>query len=201
MRKFIRAPEPPFLAMHWQEWGQDWILRHANGQPFYWHQVDGEPVNRKLLPLLRAQTQDHCSFCDHFPVAPPSLPTIEHFRSKTIYPLEAFRWANLFFCCMHCQQKGFPFSEAVLAPDDPGYEFDRYFRWDHTQGTLEVNENATLEDRARAQATIEFFPLNIGHPTQRKMQLIRRPKHQDEPLDDWPYRDYLGAPPEPIAEA
>jgi uncharacterized protein (TIGR02646 family) len=194
MRKFLRAPEPPFLTLRCQEWGEDWAQRQANGQPFYWHQVNGEPVNRRLLPLLKAQTQDHCSFCDHFPVDPPSIATVEHFRPKAMYPLEAFRWANLYFCCTHCQQKGTPFSEAMIAPDTDDYQFDRYFRWDHTQGTLEVNENGAPEDRARAQATIDFFRLNIGHPTQRKIQLIRRSKHQDEPLGDWPYRDYLSGP-------
>lgn len=200
MRKFLRLPEPPFLALHCQEWGADWERREAKGHAFYWHQVDGEPVNQKLIPLLMPQTQEHCSFCDHFPIDPPSIPTIEHLRPKAMYPLDAFRWANLYLSCTHCQQKGVPFNESVLAPDAPDYDFDRYFRWDHTQGTLEVNENATPEERVRARHTIDYFRLNVAHPTQRKIQLIRRSKHQDEPLDTWPYRDYLD-PPQPIAEA
>jgi uncharacterized protein (TIGR02646 family) len=199
MRKLVRAPEPLFLASKCQEWGEDWRQRQANGQPFYWHHIDGKPVNQQLLPLLREQTQDHCSFCDHFPVDPPSIATIEHFRPKAMFPLEAFQWSNLFFACTHCQQKGTAFTDIVLAPDAAHYEFDRYFRWDHTKGTLEVNDSAAPEDRPQAEATIAYFRLNVGHPTQRKIQLIRRSKHQDESLDTWPYRDYLAGP-EPIPE-
>jgi hypothetical protein len=101
---------------------------------------------------------------------------------------------------MHCQQKAGVFTEAVLAPDAADYEFDRYFRWDHTEGTLGVNENATPEDSARAAATIAYFRLNVGHPIHRQIQLIRRSQSPDEPLETWPYRDYL-ADPEPISKA
>jgi hypothetical protein len=62
-----------------------------------WHEIDGAKVNQKLLPLLKNQTQDHCSFCDAFPVDPPSIPTIEHFRPKTAFPREAFKWENLYY--------------------------------------------------------------------------------------------------------
>jgi uncharacterized protein (TIGR02646 family) len=194
MRKLLRAAEPAFLSPRWEKWGKEWTERQARRQPFYWHEIDGEPVNRTLLPLLKAQTQDHCSFCDNFPVSPPSLDTIEHFRPKAMYPSDAYHWANLFFCCMHCQQKDGPFSKSVIAPDAPDYEFDRYFRWDHTQGTLEVNENATPEEQAQARETIRFFRLNIDHPTVRKRWLIWRSKLQDDPIDAFPYRDYIDNP-------
>jgi len=200
MRKFLRSEEPTFLAEKWQEWGEDWKLRQANGQEFYWHQIERKPVNQILLPLLIPQTQNHCSFCDCFPIDPPSIPTIEHFRPKAMFPLNAFRWSNLFLCCMHCQQKEGVFTETVLAPDAADYEFDRYFRWDHTQGTLEVNENAATADRTRAAATIAYFRLNTGHPTHRKIQLIRRSKSEHDSLDMWPYRDYLAGP-QPNPEA
>jgi hypothetical protein len=59
--------------------------------------IDAAKVNQKLLPLLKNQTQDHCSFCDAFPVDPPSIPTIEHFRPKTAFPKEAFKWENLYY--------------------------------------------------------------------------------------------------------
>src|SRR5258707_14182940 len=95
---------------------------------------------------------------------------------------------------MFCQEKEVEFSESVLASDAEDYEFDRYFRWDHTRGTLESNESATPEDRARTQVTIRFFRLNVEHPTLRKMWLIRRSKLQADPIDEFPYRDYLDKP-------
>ena len=194
MRKLIRGEEPEILKNHWAKWGLEWEERHAAGANFYWHKVDGQPVNQLILSALKQQTQEHCSFCDNFPVAPPSIDTIDHFKPKAEYPREAFRWSNLFFCCTFCQRKQGDFSDLVLAPDTSDYEFDRYFRWDHTQGTLEVNEATDVEDQARAARTIEYFRLNVDHPTWRKFWLIRRSKLKDEPLDQPPYRDYIDSP-------
>jgi uncharacterized protein (TIGR02646 family) len=193
MRKFQRGAEPDFLVARWEEWGREWEERHAANPKvqFKWHQVEGEPVNHKLLPLLKAQTQDHCSFCDNFPVSPPSIDTIEHFRPKAPYPREAYRWTNLYFCCMHCQGKRDEFDEAALQPDAIDYEFDRYFRWDYTQGTIKVNERASPEDQHRARATIQLYRLNQGHPQLRKRELRRRAQGRHDPLDEFAYRDYV----------
>ncbi len=195
MRKFQRAVEPEFLAAVWETWGLEWEQRHAANASaaFHWHQIGGERVNQKLLPTLKGQTQDHCSFCDNFPVSPPSIDTIEHFRPKALYPREAYRWTNLYFCCMHCQQKSDEFDEAALQPDTVDYQFDRYFRWDYTLGRMEVNEQASPEDQQRARVTIRLYRLNEGHPSLRKRELRRRTQSADDPLDDFAYRDYVAS--------
>lgn len=195
MRKFTRLPEPEFLAARWEGWGLAWEQRRAesSGAVFHWHQVEGERVNHRLLPLLKAQTQDHCSFCDNFPVSPPSLDTIDHFRPKALYPREAYRWENLYFCCTYCQQKTIPFDDAALCPDRVDYEFDRYFRWDYTLGTILVNEQASPEDQRRALTTIQLFRLNEGHPRLRNRELRRRAQCADDPFDDFAYRDYIAS--------
>lgn len=194
MRKFQRAEEPDFLAAHWEEWGLGWELRQAEGKTFHWHRVASEPVNQKLLPILKAQTQDHCSFCDNYPVSPPSIDTIEHFRPKSRYPREAYRWTNLYFCCTYCQQKNSAFDESALQPDAEDYHFDRFFRWDYTRGLLEVNDAATPEDQHRARVTIKLYQLNHGHPSLRKRELRRRSQGQNDPLDDFAYRDFVEEP-------
>lgn len=196
MKSFERRAEPGFLTAKWEEWGLDWELRRqANaGAQFHWHQIDGEPVNHKLLPLLKAQTQDHCSFCDNFPVSPPSIDTIEHFRPKAHYPREAYCWANLYFCCMYCQRKSDAFDDAALRPDAADYQFDRYFRWDYTLGIIEVNDQASTEDQKRAHATIQLYRLNDGHPSLRKRELRKRAQGPDDPLDDFAYRGYVAGP-------
>lgn len=193
MRKFQRLPEPDFLAAKWEKWGIEWEQRRqANPKAqFHWHQIDSQPVNHKLLPLLKAQTQDHCSFCDFFPVSPPSIDTIEHFRPKAHYPREAYRWFNLYFCCMYCQQKRDGFEESALQPDAEDFEFERYFRWDHTLGKIEVNDRASAEDQSRAEATIKLYRLNEGHPSVRRRALRDRARGKDEPLDDFPYRGFI----------
>ncbi|MFM2197357.1 MAG: hypothetical protein RLZZ505_789 [Verrucomicrobiota bacterium] len=193
MRKFQRAAEPDFLTNRWEKWGLEWEERHAENPraSFHWHQFDGEQVNQKLLPLLKSQTQDHCSFCDNFPVSPPSIDTIEHFRPKAHFPRQAYQWENLYFCCMYCQQKSDEFDERILQPDALDYEFERYFRWDYTLGTIEINEQASDEDQQRAEITRKIYRLNEGHPSLRKRELRRRNQGLTDPLDDFAYRDYI----------
>ena len=168
MRKLARVEEPVFLADKWERWGLDWEQRRINdgaGANFHWHQIDNEPVNQKLLPLLKAQTQDHCSFCDGFPVNSASVETIEHFRPKTTFSREAYHWTNLYYCCTHCQTKGAYFDEALLQPDANDYQFDRYFRWDFTTGRIEINGLAPEVERNRSRITIDFYHLNEFHPS------------------------------------
>jgi uncharacterized protein (TIGR02646 family) len=193
MRKFKRKPEPPFLTVNWENWGIEWEKRRLENPNtvFHWHVIDGEIVNQKLLPLLKAQTQDHCSFCDAFPVNSASVDTIEHFRPKSEFPREAYKWVNLYYCCTHCQQKGANFDQALLSPDAIDYQFDRYFRWDFTTGELLVNEQAALEDQTRACITITFYKLNINHPKWRKRELRKRWQGENDPLDDFAYRDFV----------
>ena len=184
------------MAANWETWGREWESRHRENPKatFHWHRVDSTPVNQKLMALLKAQTQDHCSFCDNFPVSPPSIDTIEHFRPKAHFPREAYRWGNLYFCCMWCQQKSDDFDEAALQPDAIDYEFERYFRWDYTLGTIEVNELASPEDQRRAEASIKLYKLNVEHPSFRRRELRRRSRSMDEPLDDFAYRNFVESP-------
>lgn len=193
MRKFQRGPEPEYLAAHCEQWGLEWESRRSanSGAKFHWHKLDGEPVNQKLLPFLKAQTQDHCSFCDNFPVSPPSIDTIEHFRPKAHFPRDAYRWSNLYFCCMHCQQKSDDFDDAALQPDAIDYQFDRYFRWDFTDGTIKPNEQASSEDQNRARVTIALYRLNENHPSLRRRELRKRGQGKEDPLDDFAYRNYI----------
>lgn len=192
MRKFKREAVPEFLAGRWEAWGIQWEQRQKTGGSFHWHRVDGETVNQRLLPRLRAQTQEHCSFCDAFPVSPPSDPTIEHFRPKSRFPREAYHWPNLYFCCRFCQQrKGERYEDEVLRPDAEDYEFDRYFRWDFTTGEILVNEQVAPEAQRQARVTIDLYGLNHEHPALRKKQRYQRDRARDLPLDQFAYRDFV----------
>jgi uncharacterized protein (TIGR02646 family) len=124
-----------------------------------------------------------------------SVETIEHFRPKSSFPRQAYQWSNLYYCCTHCQQKGAQFDEALLRPDDPDYEFDRYFRWDYTTGRIEVNELGTQEQQHRASVTIEFYHLNEAHPGWRKRELRKRFQGRSDPIDDFAYRHYIESAP------
>jgi uncharacterized protein (TIGR02646 family) len=194
MRLFQRLPAPGCLAGRWEAWGIEWQQRKERepGASFHWHTIDGEAVNHKLLPVLKAQVQNHCSFCDIFPVRPPSKDTIDHFRPKAAFPLLAYQWENLYYCCDYCQEKGTQFDDALLRPDDPEYTFERFFRWDFTTGRIEVNERASLPDQHRARVTIDTFRLNIEHPSLRKRELRHRSALRELPLEEFAYRDFVG---------
>ena len=192
MRRFQRGVRPAVLADKEEAWGLEWEERHAQGGAFSWRVVDKLPLNQHLLPALKEQTQDHCSFCDIFPVTPPSRDTIEHFKPKSRFPTEAFLWINLYYCCMHCQlQKKEKFDEDLLRPDAQDYSFDRYFRWDFTRGELLVNERGSDADRRRAKITIELYGLNQGHPRLRRREIGLWIRRDGLPLDDFAYRDFL----------
>jgi uncharacterized protein (TIGR02646 family) len=200
MRKFVRVETPAILAEKWEEWGREWEERRrvtANAE-FHWHKVDKVPVNQMILPELKRQFQEHCSFCDNYPISPPSIDTIEHFRPKTKYHREAYQWENLYYCCAFCQRKGAGFDDALLRPDAEDYTFERYFRCDYTTGNIEVNEQATAEDQNRARTTLRLYDLNNGHPSLRKRELYQRRKMPDHALDDFAYRDFVGSPVSPI---
>ena len=193
MRKFTRLEEPAYLAENWEEWGREWESRRVSntGASWHWHQIDKASVDHMMLPLLREQTQSHCSFCDAFPVSPPSIDTIEHFRPKAEFPREAYHWENLYYCCCFCQRKEGAFSELALRPDAPDYEFERYFLWNYTEGTIEVNPTASAQDQARAEFTRRYFRLNEGHPTCRLEAQHWYGRHLAEDLDRVPYRHFL----------
>ena len=178
MRKFVRVSEPEVLVVNGERWGEDWEQRRSENfdTAWTWHQSAGVPVNRSLLEPLKLQTQEHCSFCDAFPVCPPSDETIEHFRPKALYPRDAYRWSNLYLCCRFCQQKEGTYDDGMLRPDSVDYRFDRYFHWDFTRGRIEVNPQASGEDQIRAENTRRYFRMNEGHPLLRLREQRKRMK-------------------------
>lgn len=168
---------PKWLAAHCQAWGAEYAAKLAQ-QPNYrfaWKQWQGERVNRRLLPLLREMTEGHCAYCDWFPMDTGTDPTIDHFRPKAKYPLDAYVWQNLYLACRHCQEKDDDhFDEALLRPDEPGYRYERFFVFNYADGTLSPNSAASDEDQRRARLTIDLLKLNArGRPAARQRELRR----------------------------
>lgn len=193
MRKFTRLAEPGYLVDKWEAWGLDWEERRARniGANWHWHQIENVALDHRLRVPLKEQTQGHCSFCDAFPVSPPSVDTIEHFRPKAEFPREAYQWSNLYYCCCFCQRKGCAFSELALRPDAPDYEFGRYFLWNYTTGEIEVNPQASEPDQERARFTIVYFRLNEEHPTCRRQAQHWYAGYSADELENVPYRHFL----------
>lgn len=193
MRKLNRVQCPEVLTQKGAEWTARVVKR---GHWTDWPQHHGRKLNSILNDEgLRAQTQEHCSYCDMTPINPPGRETIDHFHPKSgpHGRLDlAFEWTNLFYCCDHCQQmKRDQFEEALLKPDTPDYDFDAYFQWDFATGQIAPNEIASQEDQHRAERTIAILKLHEKHPALRMKALKTYQAQQDSKLDDFSYRDFL----------
>lgn len=164
MNRFTRTACPTTLSEKWEEWGNRYIRnREQNpGFSFEWPEVQGKPLNQHLLPELLAMTQQHCSYCDGYPLRYADR-TIDHFRPKSnpAFYGEVCKWENLYVSCIHCQKaKMEQYHRGLLRPDAEDYNFNRYFEYNYTDHTIQSNPLASLTDQERAEVTIEVFRLN-----------------------------------------
>lgn len=189
MERIIRTEAPDWLNENWREWGKQWKKRRIENKQasFHWHRR-GDELRDKLCEM----TQEHCSFCDAYSLPGDIEPTIEHFKPKSKFPLEAYKWQNLFISCRYCQGKNDRFDERLLKPDEIDYEFDKYFDIDFFKGILKPNEDASEKDQERAKITIEYYGLNKNSKPQRRKKWLKHFKNsKDWPIDEAPYRFYI----------
>ncbi|MBF0473005.1 MAG: hypothetical protein HQK93_04640 [Nitrospirae bacterium] len=186
MRKIFRTKIPDFLKVNYEEWGREYKEKRNEDKrfKFYWHSKYED-----IIDLLALMTNDHCSFYDGFELGAQSRKTIEHFRPKSVFPLLAYDWYNLFLSCDACQSaKRENFEEGLLKPDVDGYSFSRYFIMNY-DGSIDINKKASLEDQKRAEITIRLYKLNrIELKKSRKSQLKYFIKCNDLEINDMPYR-------------
>jgi 5-methylcytosine-specific restriction endonuclease McrA len=106
MRKFVRRATPAVLEENGARWGEEYAAKRITdpGHQFRWPQVNNRRLNQILLPDLKTQTDDHCSYCDKFPLTRGDE-SIDHSRPKTDERFygEVCLWNNLYLACKHCQ--------------------------------------------------------------------------------------------------
>ena len=207
MRKQLRLPEPEALTAKKQSGTESWLSRRetwrnavAQGQRlpapvFTWPQWKSASIYEHILPVLRAQTDHHCSFCDAFPVQGVSTETIEHFYPKTLEGHEhrVLEWKNLFYSCNACQNaKGSHFHPALLKPDEAEYFFARYFYFDFELGEILPLALEGTPEHERARETIKLYGLNdLGRPRHRVEALRNYIRSGKCGLARRPYREFL----------
>ncbi len=188
--KTERSECPEWLAENWERWGRQWQAKRNNpnrGNDFQWYQYKGQKVNHLLLPLLIAMTKHHCSYCDKRPIG---VETIDHFKPKTLAPLESYFWENLFIACYDCQVSRWEeYQDILLKPDEIDYEFSRYFLYDFDLGELNPKGEEDSIEYIRADFTIKTFMLNErGLPEARKIISDNLTVFQGQEIDKLPYR-------------
>jgi hypothetical protein len=173
MMKITRPQTPKVLAENWEKWGKTYETGNLD---FSW-QIDKINVRNEILELLREMTTDHCSYCDGFPMESMLGDTVDHFKPKSIYPKEAYKWENLFLCCNICQKRINQYQDALLKPDEIEYE---------------PNKLAGSANQERAKYTIKIFKLNeYNRPNSRKMFFRKFAKDTNPTVDEYPYRFIL----------
>lgn len=194
MTPCVRGPEPDVLAREGAKFGRDYAAkRRATPRfPFQWPRREGQSVLAIVREALAAMTSGHCSYCDGHPIGATGVATVDHFRPKSrpeFYELVC-SWTNLFFTCTACNHaKGEQWDEALLRPDDPDFDFERYFEYRPQSGELEPASRDPEEQR-RARRTIEILDLNRAGACMNRKRAERSMKAlgPDIPLDDWAYR-------------
>jgi uncharacterized protein (TIGR02646 family) len=188
--KIVRAESPQWLDENWEKWGKQWEAKRNNpklGNDFQWVQYKGQKVNQMLLSFLIAMTKHHCSYCDKRPIG---VETIDHFKPKADFPLEAYKWDNLFIACYDCQVSRWEkYQDMLLKPDEIDYEFDKYFFYDFELGELKPKGAEDSIEYLRADFTIKTFRLNErGLPEARKIISDNLTVFQNQDIDKLPYR-------------
>lgn len=190
MMKLTRSQCPVWLTENVEQWTSRWTIKVENPTTknnWDWYDVEGIPTNQKLLPLLLADTKNHCSYCDKRPIR---VEEIDHFKPKVDYPNDAFSWENLFVVCKDCNfLKLNEFSDLILKPDEVEYEFDKYFFYNDFDGFLEPKGEEHSVEYLRAKETINKLKLNEkGLPEARKLFSDSKATFQDYNIEIVPYR-------------
>ena len=197
MRKQTRPEPPELFVRHREKWTQQWInLRKENpSAKFPWYQADKQTAYENLLPVLKTMNQEHCAFCDGFPVDAVSNETIEHFQPKSDprFEANAYEWANLFYCCDTCQrEKRSQWDDALLRPDADDYTCQRYFRFDYFTGQMTPNPMATETEQVGATATIRLYGLDTSARRRARRRVLDMWQQNTKMhIDEFAYRDFL----------
>lgn len=194
MMKLIRSDTPEVLKINSGLWGKEFAQKRTENPKckFSWKHHESKSIRDVILPILKTMTQNHCSFCDGFPLGTESRDTVEHFRPKSLFPELAYEWENLFLCCDVCQSaKLEKFDELLLKPDEVEYAFYRYFMNNYKTGEILPNPKASETDRLRADKTIALYDLNAEERCQSRLRTARVYQKVNEPLSDFSYRFFL----------
>ena len=159
MQRFTRGACPDRLREHGTAIGEEFAARRVEdpSSQFSWRRG----LREAALAALKADTEDHCSYCDGTPVDAHGLEEVDHFQPKSRFPRLVCEWTNLYFSCTRCNHaKREQWNAALLRPDAPDFAFSKYFLFKADSGELEPNPKAAEEDQHRAQVTIDILDLN-----------------------------------------
>lgn len=199
MRKLHRPEAPECWITHSPQWNADYSQRILANPKYVFVWRKKKTCFSVAKSTLLEMTQRHCAFCDA-KVKVKKGESIEHFKPKELYPLEAYSWTNLFPCCYVCNNaKGVKFSQNLLKFDDVDYAFFKYFEVEFKTGKVNPKPGLTLIEQESAENTINFYNLNDEERcSARKMELdsyeaFKLADPDKYTLNDFDFRFYIEA--------
>lgn len=176
-------PELQALNDNWEAWGQEFksqLDAEGRSSDFSWKRNIDKSIVKKLVEL----TNNHCSFCDSYPLGKDSKQTIEHYFPKKEFPLKSYDWCNLFLCCDKCQSESNKQRKFIdnLKPDHTDYFFDKIFYFDPQTGKIEIYETLEFENidlYNKAHNFLIRYGINNENDEKNKRCFTRKMKFQD----------------------
>jgi uncharacterized protein (TIGR02646 family) len=195
MRAFTRNPAPQWFLDNCTRWSSRYAQKRRDASKkddFQWATYNKQKVNKRIEPILQAMTQNHCAFCDGYPIGALGA-QIEHFEPVSLCPEKSYEWDNLFYSCTNCNNhKKDRFDANLLKPDASTYSFLSYFIFDFSTGFIKPNPRKAQESQDSAMKTIDLYGLNaFGRPEARLEEILKFRNITYTSLDIYPYRFIL----------
>lgn len=165
------------------------IAGHIQNATFVWYVVtNGTKFNDIVSPVLWQEYR--CAYCDFYRDG-GSQRTVEHWKEKINFPLQAFIWKNLYPACNSCQGYKGNWEPGLIRPDESNYSFNRYFVVNRLDGIISENPTANNYYKARAEQAIRVYGFNKGDlPELRKKYYKSWYKHVNSTPSSVNYLNY-----------
>ena len=178
--------------------GKAWLTEYStnkNSKAFAWGSFKKSKRSDQIIAALALISDEHCFYCDAKWVRKGNIePEIDHFCPKTVKPLKAFYYPNLFLCCGSCNRyKSNRFHRrSLIKLDEVSYNFDDYFFIDFATGKVRVRPDISLQDRYKARFTLTIYGINLdSRPESRLMELKAYEDSVNKNLLDYSFRYYI----------
>lgn len=168
---------------------------HQDSKRFNWGQFNKTNISELLVKNLGLISNQHCFYCDINRVIPMiNRPEIDHFCPKTIRPIKAYYYPNLFLSCSSCNgSKSDKYNKKYLLNfTDPNYIFDDYYLIDFATGKIQTRLDIGYLERYKARYTLVVLGINKGaRPKIRRDELNSYNSSSNKNLSDYSYRFFI----------
>lgn len=175
-------------------WNTNYAI-HKNASRFSWGQFQNQNVSELIVLQLSLINDSHCAYCDAKNVKYGIVrPEIDHFCPKTVKPLKAYYYPNLFLSCTSCNgYKGNKYDKRKLLKfDSLEYNFDDYFYLDFDSGKIRTRPDISLENRFKARFTLTVFGINKdARPETRLEELASYENSINKNINNYSYRFFI----------